>query len=253
VIESAVGGSCHFFEEFADFMGPAYLRYSFTKGTMNEVSFLWDALEMQPGMRLLDVGCGPGRHALEFAARGVRVVGVDISQTFVDLGVASAKEQQLDVAFVVADARALSLDPQFVGTFDRVISLCQGGFGLVGRSIDGSADGSVLAEMAGALKPGGLIALSAFSVYFQLRYLEPGDAFDAATSVNTETTEIRNESGERKSVELFTTCFTPLELRLLADRSELHVRDVWSVTPGAYGRYALTTDRPEFLLIGQRK
>jgi 2-polyprenyl-3-methyl-5-hydroxy-6-metoxy-1,4-benzoquinol methylase len=234
-------------------MGPAYLRYSFTKGTVNEVNFLWEVLQMQPGMRLLDVGCGPGRHALEFAARGVEVVGVDIAQSFVDLGNAGAEKAQLNATFLVADARTLSTDKGLVGTFDRVISLCQGGFGLVGRHVDGSADASVLEEMAGALKPGGLIALSAFSAYFQLRYLELGDAFDAATGVNSETTEIRNEAGERKSVELFTTCFTPLELRLLAEKSQLAVRQLWSATPGDYGRHALTVERPEFLLVGQRQ
>ena len=76
----------HFFEALADHMGPAYLRYSFTKGTLNEVSFLVDALGLGAGARILDVGCGPGRHALEFARRGFDVVGVDISERFIQLG-----------------------------------------------------------------------------------------------------------------------------------------------------------------------
>ena len=40
-------------------------------------------------MRLLDVGCGPGRHAHAFASLGIEVVGVDISQRFVDLATAA--------------------------------------------------------------------------------------------------------------------------------------------------------------------
>ena len=66
----------HWFEPVAEHLGGAYLRYSFTKGTAQEVEFLVDALELQPGMRVLDVGCGPGRHAHALAARGIEVVGV---------------------------------------------------------------------------------------------------------------------------------------------------------------------------------
>jgi cyclopropane fatty-acyl-phospholipid synthase-like methyltransferase len=238
----------HFFEEFADFMGPAYLRYSFTKGTANEVAFLWDALQLTPGMRVLDVGCGPGRHALALARRGVEVVGVDIAQSFVDLGNAAAIKEGVSASFVVGDARTLTYSREF----DAVISLCQGGFGLVGRREDGAADATVLDGMAAALKSGASIALSAFSAYFQMQHLEPTDSFDAATGVNVEQTEIRNEAGDRKQVELHTTCFTPLELRMLAERCGLAVEQLWSVTPGDYAAYPLTIDRPEFLLIGSR-
>ena len=72
----------HWFEALADHMGPAYLRYSFTKGTEQEVDFLVDVLGLEPGHRVLDVGCGPGRHANAFARRGIETVGLDISQTF---------------------------------------------------------------------------------------------------------------------------------------------------------------------------
>jgi hypothetical protein len=93
--------------------------------------------------------------------------------------------------------------------------------------------------------------LSAFSAYFQLRYMEDSDRFDANTAVNHETTELRNEVGDRKTVDLHTTCFTPLELRLLAERSGLQVDHIWSVTPGDYGRHELVVERPEFLVIAR--
>ena len=239
-------GADHWFEPLADHLGDAYLRYSFTKGTAQEAAFLVDELRLEPGMRVLDVGCGPGRHAHALAARGIEVVGVDISRRFVDL---AGRDAPPGATFVRADARALTYDTEF----DAAISLCQGAFGLAGgpgAPLDG--DGEVLAGMARALRPGGVAAVSAFSAYFQVRWLEDTDTFDAEAGVNHERTEVRDEEGAVAPAELWTTCFTPRELRLLAGRAGLAVRAIWSVTPGAYARDVATTDSPEFLLVAER-
>jgi SAM-dependent methyltransferase len=236
----------HWFEPVADHLGSAYLRYSFTKGTEQEVGFLVDALALEPGMRVLDVGCGPGRHAHALARRGLQVVGIDISQRFVHLATVEAPD---GATFRRADARALDLDTEF----DAAISLCQGAFGLAGgpgAPLDG--DGAVLAGIARALRPGGRVAVSAFSAYFQLRYLEDHDAFDADAGVNHERTEVRDEAGTAAPVDLWTTCFTPRELRLLAAQAGLAVDHIWSVTPGAYEAAPPRIDTPELLLVARR-
>jgi SAM-dependent methyltransferase len=236
----------HWFEPVAEHLGAAYLRYSFTKGTAQEVSFLVDTLGLHAGMRVLDVGCGPGRHAYALAERGIDVLGVDISERFVDLATAGAPA---GATFERADARALRFDAEF----DAAISLCQGAFGLTGgpgAPLDG--DGAVLEGMARALRPGGRLAVSAFSAYFQVRYLEEHDAFDADAGVNHERTEVRDEAGTATEVDLWTTCFTPRELRLLAATAGLEVEHLWSVTPGAYEEARPTVELPELLLIARR-
>jgi len=236
----------HWFEPVADHLGAAYLRYSFTKGTDQEVGFLVDALGLQSGMRVLDVGCGPGRHAHALARYGCDVVGVDISQRFVDLASADAPP---GATFQRVDARDLRFDAEF----DAAISLCQGAFGLTGgpgAPLDG--DGAVLEGMARALRPGARLAVSAFSAYFQLRYLEQQDSFDADAGVNHERTEVRDEAGAVAEVDLWTTCFTPRELRLLAAACGLEVEHLWSVAPGAYARGEPTIESPELLLVARR-
>jgi SAM-dependent methyltransferase len=204
------------------------------------------ALGLEPGMRVLDVGCGPGRHAVALAERGLEVLGVDISERFVELARAAAPP---GATFLRADARALSFD----GEFDAAISLCQGAFGLTGgpgAPLDG--DGAVLDGMARALRPGGRLAVTAFSSYFQMRFLEDDDTFDADGGVNHERTVVKDEAGREAEVDLWTTCFTPRELRLLAAGAGLEVDAIWSVTPGAYERRAPTTDQPELLLLATR-
>ena len=240
----------HWFEDLADHMGPAYLRYSFTKGTSQEVGFLVEELGLEPGMRVLDVGCGPGRHTNALAALGIETVGLDISQRFVDVGASAGVD---GATFVRGDARAMAFDQEF----DAAISLCQGAFGLGGPppSLDPfnlDNDAAVLAGIWRALRPGGRVALTAFSAYFQVRWLEDHDRFDAATAVNHEPTEVRDEAGKAVPADLWTTCYTPRELRLLVERTGLDVADVWSVSPGAYARNPPDLEHHEFLVICRR-
>ena len=238
------------FNDLAAFVGPAYWAphtsrvQAFAAGTEQEVGFLVDAFELVPGRRVLDVGCGPGRHALALARRGIEVVGIDLSPDFIDLAIASGAAESLPARFHVADVRSLAFD----GEFDAVVCLCQGGFGLLG----GDDDGAVVARLARALRPGGRLALTAFSSYFALAHMEPGESFDARVGVLHERTTVRNETGEDREFDLWTTCFTARELRLLAEAAGLVDISVSSVTPGAYGNEAVTLDRPELLLRARR-
>ena len=262
-MDDAAAPDRHWFEDIADHVGPAYLRYSFTMGTEQEVTFLVELLGLEPGMRVLDVGCGPGRHALALARRGIEVLGVDISERFVDVAVDVADRESLsDMArFERADARAMVGDARFDATvsgepFDAAISLCQGAFGLggppdVGDPQNLAADTAVLRGIRHALRPGGRCAVSAFSSYFQVRWLEDTDTFDAAGGVNHELAELRDGDGARAEADLWTTCYTPRELRLVAERSGLVVDHIWSVTPGGYDMAPPTIDTHEFLLVAR--
>ena len=74
-----------YFGPIGDRIGRAYLRYSFTTGTAQEVRFLLEVMSLPPGARVLDVGCGPGRHVVPFAEAGLSVTGVDVSRRFLDI------------------------------------------------------------------------------------------------------------------------------------------------------------------------
>jgi SAM-dependent methyltransferase len=233
----------HFYERLADIVGPTYLRYSFTRSTESEVSFVAEALGLEPGQLVLDVGCGPGRHSHALARRGVRVVGVDVAQRFVEL---ARRDASTGAGFMRGDARRLPVAP---ASADAAICLCQGGFGLLGG---GAGEQQAMEEISGALRVGGRLALTAVSAYFVLRYLEQGDTFDAADGVNHEVASVRDEGGAEVAVDLWTTCFTPRELRLLCDRAGLEILHIWSVGPGRYAQRPPDLDHPEWLVVAER-
>ncbi len=235
----------HWFEEAADHLGKAYLRYSFTKGTAAEVDFIIDQFQIEPGAKVLDVGCGPGRHSIELAQRGYLVHGIDISTRFIEIASEAAKELGLGAAtFERADARAMA----YAGEFDVVICLCQGAFGMMVVNQD---DEVVLGNIVSAAKPGGFVMVSAFNSYFSIRHHTDAE-FNVQAGVSHERTTVKSESGLNKEISLWTGCYTPRELRLMARQAGLENVHIYGAEPGNYSRRPPSVDDPEHLLIARR-
>ncbi|MEZ6196018.1 MAG: methyltransferase domain-containing protein [Planctomycetota bacterium] len=118
--------------------------------TAREVDDLEARLGLAPGARILDAPCGLGRHSLEFARRGHRVLGIDLSAKAIEGAIAAAADAGLAVEFRRDDMRHLPRD----ASFDA--ALCGGNsFGYLDRR--GTAD--QLAALAASLRPGGRVAI----------------------------------------------------------------------------------------------
>ena len=114
-----------------------------------QVQRLTEWLGLAPGMHLLDVTCGPGLYAAEFARQGVHVTGIDFGPA--SLEYAAKLCADLPCEFVFGDVRQMD----FAGRdFDAAIYLY--GQSTVLKPAE-SAD--VLGRIRAALKPGGRVAL----------------------------------------------------------------------------------------------
>ena len=80
---------------------------------------LVDAVDVQPGQRVLDVAAGTGSSALPAAHRGADVTATDLTPELVEIGRAAAAAEGLRLTWETADAEAL---PYADGAFDTVIS-----------------------------------------------------------------------------------------------------------------------------------
>ena len=114
--------------------------------TRAEADFLARSLRLGSGARVLDVPCGDGRLALEFAARGCRVTGVDISPDFLAAARTAARERGLDAEWRRSDMR----DLPWRGEFDA--AYCAGSsFGF----FDDEGNAAFLSAVAETLTSGG--------------------------------------------------------------------------------------------------
>jgi hypothetical protein len=68
-----------------------------------------------------------------------------------------------------------------------------------------------------------------------------------------ERTTVRDEHGNEREFDLWTTCFTTRELELLARTAGVDVLAVHGVTPGRYRAGAPDLEQPELLLLGRRR
>ena len=144
-------------------------------------------------MRVLDVGCGPGRHAHALGRLGIAVHGVDISQRFIEI----ARTGAPDGVTVRAPRRAVAPASTPSSTPSS-------------RSARAPSVSRVAAGRRPSIRHGrcsrawprrpteGAVALTAFSSYFQVKYLQETTAFAAETGVAHERTTIKDEEGRTR-------------------------------------------------------
>jgi SAM-dependent methyltransferase len=115
-----------------------------------EVTVIWRALDLHPGLEVLDLACGNGRIAGALAGRGCLVTGLDITSAFIEQARQSAAAGNLPVAYHLGDMRALP----WTNRFDRIVNW-RSAFGY----FSDEENRQVLREAYRALKPGGKLLL----------------------------------------------------------------------------------------------
>ena len=115
------------YESLFENYGKTYDRESFTQGTIGECDFIEKELNFNKSLKILDVGCGTGRHSIELSKRGYSVTGIDLSESQLAQAKEKAKKENLQIEFQKHDARNLPFDNEF----DAAIMLCEGGFPLM--------------------------------------------------------------------------------------------------------------------------
>ena len=236
--------------KFFDQHAPKYMQEPFVQSTEAEVDFLIEHLQLTTSQRILDMGCGTGRHALALARRGYHVTGVDLSEGMLAQARQAAQAQSLHtLTFQQADAVQYTTDDPF----DCAYCVCEGSLGLIGVGDNPmQQDMAKLRCLYNALKPGGMLLITVLSALRHIRLYQQEDVacgkFDPATLTETNTMD-SGEGNDRVEVTIREHAFVIPELRLMLEMIGFEVIHIGGGTAGNWGIRPVELDEYELMAI----
>jgi 2-polyprenyl-3-methyl-5-hydroxy-6-metoxy-1,4-benzoquinol methylase len=242
------------FENYAN----KYEQEPFTKGTMGEVDFIEREIRHDKSTRILDIGCGTGRHSIELARRGYPVVGVDLSECQLKRARENAERVKAPVQFIRADARRL----EFRREFDLVLMLCEGAFPLMETD---EMNFEILKNARNALKERGKIIFTTLNGLYPLFHsvsdfinshhageLNKEISFDLMTFRDHSEYELTDDDGISRRLKCDERYYVPSEITWLLKSLGFTTVDILGCELGAWRREkALTTEDFEMLVVAE--
>jgi len=249
------------YESLFDNYAKKYDSEVFTQGTIGECDFIEKELNNNKSLKILDVGCGTGRHSIELTKRGYNVTGVDLSESQLKRAKEKAANLNLKIEFHQMDARHLT----FNNEFDAAIMLCEGGFPLMETD---EMNFEILKSVTKAQKKSSKFIFTTLNGLFPLHnsieefcssVSEEGNAvyhnntFDLMTFRDHNITEFEDDSGNKKTLESNERYYVPSEINWLLKTLGYNVIDIYGARLGQFSReHKLTTKDFEMLVIAEK-
>lgn len=246
------------YEQLFENYAAKYDSESFVQGTAGEVDFIEQEIGHRKTARILDIGCGTGRHAIELTRRGYTVTGVDLSESQLKRAREKAQALGLAVSFHCLDARTLP----FENEFDLAIMLCEGSFPLMETD---EMNFEILKGATRALKAGGKFIFTTLNGLFPLYHSVqefcnssggPGNAtyqsstFDLMTFRDHNVTRVEDDAGDVRELQCNERYYVPSEITWLLKSLGYTSPAICGARLGAFSRNdALTTEDFEMLVI----
>jgi 2-polyprenyl-3-methyl-5-hydroxy-6-metoxy-1,4-benzoquinol methylase len=249
------------YEELFENYGVKYDNERFTNGTIGECDFIEKEINHNKKIRILDIGCGTGRHSIELAKRGYDITGVDLSESQLKRAKEKALEQKIDIIFQKHDARYLP----FNNEFDLAIMLCEGSFPLMETD---EMNFEILKNAAKALRSNGKLIFTTMNGLFPLFHsvkefhsegYKEGNAifnsnsFDLMTFRDHNIIAFEDDNGNKKELNCNERYYVPSEITWLLKTLKFNTIDIYGAKLGAFSRAdKLTTEDFEMLVIAEK-
>ena len=249
------------YESLFENYGVKYDKEIFTQGTIGECNFIEEEISYNKSSRILDIGCGTGRHSIELAKRGYNLTSVDLSDSQLERAKQKASEEKVKIDFRKADARELN----FKNEFDLVIMLCEGAFPLMETE---EMNYRILQNAAAALREKGKLIFTTLNGLFPLFHsvkdfitvnTKEGNAvyeknsFDLMTFRDYNTTVFEDDFGNKKELACNERYYVPSEITWMLKSLNFKKIDIFGSKLGAFSRKdILTTEDFEILVIAEK-
>jgi len=244
------------FENYAQ----KYDKECYTQGTAGECDFIERELNYDKSLKILDIGCGTGRHSIELTKRGYRVAGIDLSASMLARAKEKAQMQNLTIDFYNYDARKLP----FADEFDVAIMLCEGGFSLMETD---EMNFEILKSATRALKANGTFIFTTLNGLFPLYHsvekfcgagMQDGgvfrsETFDLMTFRDRNVIAVEDDAGNKKELHCNERYYVPSEITGLLKMLGYKTIDIFGAKLGAFSRNdKLTPEDFEMLVIAEK-
>ena len=249
------------YETLFENYGQKYDNEVFTEGTLGECAFIEKEIHFNKELKIIDVGCGTGRHSIELTKRGYDIIGIDLSESMLSKARENADKQGLNIEFLRYDARNLPFNEQF----DVAIMLCEGGFPLMETD---EMNFEILTSVSRALKKNAKFIFSTLNGLFPLFHSindfhseskNEGNAtygsksFDLMTFRDHNITSFQDDEGIEKQIECNERYYVPSEITWLLKTLGFTKIEIFGAKLGAFSREdRLTTEDFEMLVIAER-
>ncbi len=232
----------------------------FTQGTLGECDFIEQEIGHDKNTRILDIGCGTGRHSIELTRRGYNATGVDLSASMLARAREKASAAGLTIDFRQHDARNLP----FVGEFDLAIMLCEGSFPLMETD---EMNFAILQSVTRALTDRGKFIFTTLNGLFPLyhsveKFCAAGapdnatyrsNSFDLMTFRDHNITTLEDDLGNKRELACNERYYVPSEITWLLKSLGYAKIEIFGAHLGAFSRNdPLTAEDFEMLVIAQR-
>ena len=249
------------YESLFENYGKNYDNECFVQGTIGECDFIEKEINSDKTLKIIDIGCGTGRHSIELAKRGYQVTGIDLSSTLLERAKEKAKAENLHIDFQKHDARKLP----FKNEFDLAIMICEGAFPLMETD---EMNYEILKNAYNVLKSRGKIIFTTLNGLFPIfNSIEKfcagakgeGNAeyrsnnFDLMTFRDFSITTVEDDSGNTKELKCNERYYIPSEITWLLKSLGFKNIDIYGAKLGAFSRNdKLTKDDFEMLVIAEK-
>jgi 2-polyprenyl-3-methyl-5-hydroxy-6-metoxy-1,4-benzoquinol methylase len=237
-----------------------YDSESYTKGTIGEVDFFEQEVSFNKSTKILDVGCGTGRHSLELARRGYDVLGFDLSNEQLQQAREKASNAGVLVDFLQCDAR----DFNFQGKYNLAIMICEGAFPLMESD---EMNFKILQNVFASLSSKGKFIFTTLNGLFPLYHSvkdfvnsnsngneSVNNTFDLMTFRDHSVFEFINDEGEKISLQCNERYYVPSEINWLLKSIGFVNISIHGCKLGAFSRKdILTTEDFEMLVIAEKE
>lgn len=239
---------------YKDWFGEDYLKvypHRDEAEANRQVDFVERILKLKLSQKILDLGCGNGRHANELSQQGYQVTCLDLSSVLLSLARKKYSSDSCCIRFVRADMRHIP----FANAFDSVVSF----FTTFGYFKTDEENLRTLKNIAQALKPGGTFLQDYLNKSFVVENLVPYDSrqengFEIIQERHYNRDEERiekkitlKENGKVREYFESVRLYTLEEMKDLLANTELRLEKTF----GDFDGSPFTNESPRLILVGE--